>query len=293
MKTPQTIKVYYFSGTGNTEKIAETYVDGFKRAGIESTATAIENIVNTNECTHDSELIGIGYPVHCFDAPQIIFDFIKTLPVSNGTQVFLFKTMADPIVNGGSTNKIRHLLKHKGYDVFHESIFVMPSNWFKKYAREVSQILWRTARQRINLFIPEIITGQFRRSKPTLFAKFMTSLGTLERFRARMFGMFLTVRHGCRGCGTCVSLCPQHNISITKSKPDFGWKCMSCMRCIYKCPQRNIHFHFFDTFILKSGYDVGHEFQSVKSGLSHNDTDICTPLPPRLKRYLSEHTHCV
>ena len=51
----------------------------------------------------------------------------------------------------------------------------------------------------------------------------------------------LIVTDDCRGCGTCVSLCPMKNISISDRSPVFGSSCISCGACLQNCPQNAIH----------------------------------------------------
>ena len=40
----------------------------------------------------------------------------------------------------------------------------------------------------------------------------------------------------CIGCGTCVSVCPRHNIRLEGGRPVFGGDCIGCLSCIQYCP---------------------------------------------------------
>lgn len=45
-----------------------------------------------------------------------------------------------------------------------------------------------------------------------------------------------TVNDRCIGCGTCVSVCPRHNIRLEGGRPVFGGDCIGCLSCIQYCP---------------------------------------------------------
>lgn len=45
-----------------------------------------------------------------------------------------------------------------------------------------------------------------------------------------------TVNDKCIGCGTCVSVCPRHNIRLEGGRPVFGGDCIGCLSCIQYCP---------------------------------------------------------
>jgi uncharacterized protein len=58
-----------------------------------------------------------------------------------------------------------------------------------------------------------------------------TSIGTVER---QMFVSFW-----CKGCGDCVSACPQGAISIVDEKACIDhYKCVLCTYCVDQCPER-------------------------------------------------------
>ena len=68
--------IYVFSGTGNTLSVAREY-----RTAL-SMDTDISEINETAESfphPDDYDLVGIGYPVHAFNAPQTVRRFCRKL----------------------------------------------------------------------------------------------------------------------------------------------------------------------------------------------------------------------
>lgn len=292
MKT-QKIGIFYFSGTGNTEKVAFKYADAFRNLGRKVAVGKIEQYTQYGFTPDLSQYdtIGIGYPVHCFNPPEIVYEFLKMLPhTEEGMKVFLFKTMADPLGYGGSTAGIHCLLEDKGYSIFHEGCLVMPSNWFRKYPKSISQMEWRIAENRILVFAEEIQNRTERLLPNSLISRVLTALGPLEKLRARVFCHYFNARkEDCAHCGICVECCPTKNISMAMQQPKLGWHCISCMRCIYKCPKRAIHFRFFDFFVLKRGYDIHLELNDpFPTVLSMDYADLIRKLPRRLRTYAAE-----
>ena len=65
------ILICYFSGTGNTQKIVDCYANIFTtQYGDDVTLIRMEDDFKYD--VNDFDLIGIGYPVHAFNAPSIV-----------------------------------------------------------------------------------------------------------------------------------------------------------------------------------------------------------------------------
>ena len=149
-------RIYYFSGTGNTELISELFRREFKNQDVQMEIMAIEEVLKgkTQLGVKDYDFLGFGHPVHAFSAPRIFFEFIKTLPSVEDIPSFYFRTAGDPICNGGATTMVRKILQNKGYKVFHESLLVMPANVAFQYDDELVKQLYNTAKKKIivNIF---------------------------------------------------------------------------------------------------------------------------------------------
>jgi ferredoxin/flavodoxin len=260
------VAMFYFSGTGNTEVIADLLSREFERSGCRVKTTFINKALIetlTQQGRFDSDgydLVGIGYPVHAFNAPRIVLDFIDHLPVAQGQPTFVFKDPGDPMGNGGSTHIVRRKLRRRGYDVFHEALFVMPSNVLVRYDNRLVKQLYNKAVEMARATAAAVLSGQrnLQRNGPLLRA-FTWGFSTAESWGARFFGKHIRVSEACTLCGTCARECPMGNISIVDgggtaaARVRFGWNCVLCMHCVYRCPVGAISPRGFMFLVLDDG----------------------------------------
>ena len=91
------ILICYFSGTGNTKKVVDCFAETFKTEYNEDVTVARMEDSFTQDI-NDYDLIGIGYPVHAFNAPSIVLDFCKNLPVAKKEiRAFIVNTSGEPL----------------------------------------------------------------------------------------------------------------------------------------------------------------------------------------------------
>ena len=105
--------IYYFSGTGNTEKVVNAAADALRGHGWDAAACAIERAENVAETVAACGSIGIGYPVHAFNAPASVIRFAEELPAQEQPKPFyIFKTSGEPLaLNNISSCKLRAVLE--------------------------------------------------------------------------------------------------------------------------------------------------------------------------------------
>jgi ferredoxin len=256
----ESIGLYTFSGTGNTQVVAELLARAFEQHGAQAEIVRIEHVLQGKAQFNPEayDLIGIGHPIHGFDAPRILYDFVDMLPPVENKRTFIFKSAADFIsVNNGASKTAIKRLKCKGYAVFYDRIICMPSNWAMKYADEFSKQLCFTAIAKAEHMAGEVLAGQERKLRINPLLRWIAKLISRgEDLGARFFGRMLTVSDACIDCGRCVDDCPTANIRRENGRIRFGYDCVFCMRCIYACPQQAIAPRFGKFCVLKDGYDV-------------------------------------
>lgn len=277
--------IFYFSGTGNTDIITNLITEHLEKKNAIVSAYRIETILKEgiDYNIENIDIIGIGYPVHAFDAPSIIHNFIESLPSGNGKKLFIYKTAADPILKGGSNAKLKEKLEEKGFEVVYEELFIMPSNVFLRYSDEVIKKLYEHSKEKARKFATSITRQKTKHQENTKIMKFCTKVfGDLEKFGARRFGKSLYVDENCIHCGKCIKNCPVSNITLD-SNDDIVFKnnCMLCMRCIYICPARAIKTKRYKFFVLD-------DFYNLKEIAKDKDLKEPEKLPKRIKKYLNE-----
>ena len=161
------ILLIYFSGTGNTKMITELYREAFENAEHEVTVTELpsthERLVETLAESYD--IIGIGYPIHAFNAPKLILKLCKLLPKLNAKhgkskRVFIYKTSGEPVrMSDVSSLKMRKLLKKRGYTVTGEYQYVMPYNIIFRHSDKAAYKMWQTAKSLVPVDADEILRG--------------------------------------------------------------------------------------------------------------------------------------
>lgn len=254
------VGIFYFSGTGNTQIVAELIKEEFLNRGDSVDLIRIEDVLkNRTEIKMGSyDLIGIGHPVYGFSAPAIISDFIKAMPKGNGQNVFIFKTAGGvaPINYNASKGVIRKLSK-KGYRIFYDRILSIGSNWIVKFDDSVMQQLYQTAQHKVKIMCDEISAGKTRMLK--LGFPMSLLIGNVTFFHDMwvwILGKDYSVSSACNLCGKCIRSCPTGNIVERNGKIRFKLSCLWCMRCIYGCPQNAIRHRMLSFFVVSGGYDV-------------------------------------
>jgi NAD-dependent dihydropyrimidine dehydrogenase PreA subunit len=254
--------LFYFSGTGNTELIAKLYEKEFIKQGVDVKTVKVEDFLRGKFRgeTYKFELMCIGYPVHALNAPKIIFDFIKKLPVGHCKKVFLFKTAGGPTFmnEGPASFVVKDALYYKGYQVFYEDLTLMGNNIFMKSDEGLVKYLYTFAVKKVPGVVQNILDGKSRVAKSNVILNTIAYFfSLLERIGCVIASKDMHAdKKRCILCEKCVGLCPVGNIYRSGDRIKFGWKCILCMRCIYGCPQKAISPRIERFYAIKSGYDV-------------------------------------
>jgi flavodoxin/ferredoxin len=257
---PKRIVIYYFSGTGNTQHISRLLKDELTACGAGVDLFAMADLLKSASAPRIDayDLVGLSHPVHGWGVPRIVYQFIKTLPPAKDKPVFLFKTGAGrESLNNGTSRPVISALKKKGYRVFYDRAFMMPSNWMVGYPNDFSRQLCNAAAAKVRNMAAALLAGNERaiRCKPFI-ARLAYALWLFENFGAHFYGKDLHATKQCNHCGKCVRECPMANISERGKKVRFGWNCVWCMHCVYSCPVRAIEPWLEKFIVIRGGYDL-------------------------------------
>ena len=282
------IGLFYFSGTGNTEIIAELLEKELAKAGYEVESKRIEDVRKSKAMFNpeDFDLIGIGGPVVAFSAPRIVLKFMKALPKAGGKKLFIFRTAGGvaPQNYHASASMIR-IARRRGYDVFYQRLFSLGSNWVVRFDDEITRRLYQADIHKVEIMCRELVDGKGRFLEAPFSAKALSvSLMLLEKMIVPFMAKDYTVSKDCNQCGICVKKCPMENIRSTAGKIRFGFSCTWCLRCIYACPKRAITPRLFSFIALKEGYNPrailkGPETRKDLSGIT---------VPPFFNAYVAD-----
>lgn len=249
------IVIYYFSGTGNTARIAELMQSEFCGKDQECEIIPIESITLNEEPLRMQgyDLVGIGYPVHAMDAPQIVYDFIDLLPKARQAY-FMFKTAGSTLLYGGSSYKLKAKLANLGWRLRHEELYKMPPNMFRFPSKKKLERLYHDVTQQIPNVVGQILNGEKKVLPDSELQRVAYKFADLEKHGCKQSSDRWFVSQDCISCGLCAKQCPTHNIRLVENKLVFGQTCILCLRCWWHCPTRALKHSRMNPFFLKKPY---------------------------------------
>lgn len=252
------IGLYYFSGTGNTLLIAKEFQAAFSARGSDCELIPLEKItLKTRDISFkDYDLVGLGFPIHAFDAPRIVYDFIKLLPVKR-VKYFLFKTAGSDFILGGSTHRLRSALADRGWTLAHESFFEMPPNVASDPDQERVDNVVSKARGKVPEAVDEILAGKRIVLSDSFMQRAFGLINRCETVGCYFGSANWYADEKCTLCGKCVRNCPTRNIQLSSENICFGHSCILCLRCWWNCPSRAISHRHLKWALLKKPYKIG------------------------------------
>jgi len=286
----KSVMIYYFSGTGNTEIVANMIKEGFTNCQYNVTVIRIEDVLNKNlEIDIERyDLVGIGCQVIGFGVPNIVHNFINHLPKVLQKKVFIFRTAGGvaPINYNASKPMIRKLSR-KGYEVFYERVFSISSNWIDKFDDVIIKQLYEATDKKVAIMCREVANDERRIFKTRIGLKvLMEGVMFITRWVFPLVGKDLRVNKACSHCGFCIRNCPARNIYENNGKIKFKFSCNSCMRCVYSCPKSAINYRLFTFFSVAGGYNI----EKILKQLSNESEIKSKKVPKFLNNYIGDDT---
>lgn len=251
------IILYVFSGTGNTLKVANLFKEYL--TDDEVTVYSVSKKSGPPPSPNYFDMVGIGYPIHAFYAPEPITKFVKSLQKVQNKPAFIFKSSGEGLhINDCSSQKLIRILSKKGYDVTIERHIVMPYNMIYRHSDEMAKQMWIYAKAYVKCICGELKGGIREKVKKNfLLCAFPAFVASIEQPFAHLHGtMFKVNKKKCVNCGKCIKTCPENNIEIKKGKYKFGHKCVLCMGCSFGCPKNAISVGVFKFWKVNGSYKL-------------------------------------
>ncbi len=102
--------LYYFSGTGNTERIVMQVKRRFEIRSYECSIKSMEEKVEPHSEVY--EYIGLLFPVAIQSTFPLVWKFIEDFPSVKNQKIFMVDTME--VFSGGIVGPVRKVLELKG-----------------------------------------------------------------------------------------------------------------------------------------------------------------------------------
>ena len=248
------IRIFVFSGTGNTMRIATLLKEALLAGGADVRLDSFEDGRESVRITEETVII--CYPVHAFNAPGNVIRFCKSLPEGRANLYFV-RTQGEPLrTNNNASRELIRAIRKKGYRYRGQFRYVMPYNIMFRHSDEIASKMLQTAKDRIPRAAGLIMAGKRHRLRMTLRARIVGRLFRFEHAAMRLNGRFYRVNAArCTACLECVEHCPVQNISFENGSFSFGRECVGCMHCAFQCKTDAIRIGLVDFMRVNGEYD--------------------------------------
>jgi Pyruvate/2-oxoacid:ferredoxin oxidoreductase delta subunit len=270
------VVIYYFSGTGNSCKVAEWFSLVATENGIGS---EIISIAKTGkklvEPPEEGALVVFISPIHGFNYPPIMLRFLMRFPKGKN-RIVLMNTRAGMLIGKFITPGLTGIafflssliLFLKGYSIKAILPVDMPSNWISVHPglnTHTVKYLHERNKERVEVFARKILQGKscFKaliEVYDILLAPIALGYFLVGRF---FFAKSYYASRDCDDCGLCIKECPVHAIIKVDNRLFWTLNCESCMKCMSNCPKKAIEtghgfiavfVYAFSTFLLVGFY---------------------------------------
>lgn len=263
------IAVYYFSATGNTKKLASLYKQRFEELGHECELFTIPQDKDKKIDLSGFDMLGIGYPIHAFNAPKIVLKFAKQLTKrKDKLKTFIFKTSGEPVkMSKVSSLKLIKILKRRGYEATNEYQYIMPYNMIFRHTDHMAYTMWQTAQKLAPVDVDEILNGIAHKEDKLFLGGLWAWFMRVEHWGAHVNGWFYKAdKKKCIGCGKCAKNCPVKNIEMKDGVPKFKSRCIMCAKCSFFCPVNCIRIGLFNSWRINGEYSFKDGDPNEKNG---------------------------
>jgi ferredoxin/flavodoxin len=227
--------VFYFSGTGNSLRVAKTISKELENCEIVSMAKPFDLTKKYNS-------IGFVYPTYFWGLPKKVIEFVENINLDNKRDVYCYSITTYGGSPGNAIYQLYELLLNRhGIKLNYGKKLQMFSNYVILY--DMSEKIDEITNKSNEELIPIIDSIKIRKNnninKLTRVFKFINN-----NFIKKVSEMDrdFTVNNDCTGCGICKEVCPVKNIEMINNKPQYKHHCEQCLACIQYCPQRAINY---------------------------------------------------
>lgn len=233
------IKIYYFSGTGNSLLIAEKL--GKKLGNVEM--DTIARWEKADDVMISSDHVVIVCPVYFFEIPGIVRRFLERIQCSSETTVRAVVTCGGDA--GYALYKMERQLRARGLEFKGGLVVPLAENSLLIQTPEITlRNNYSEAEKHLDLMVrslrentPLPYVHDFTLNKRMLSGAMKGGLKHLYRINSKTCS-----QDQCNQCGICEKVCPVNNIEMQGGYPRWKESCEQCFACINWCRQSAIRF---------------------------------------------------
>jgi len=240
--------IYYFSGTGNSYRVAKKICDSLENS-------KLINIAKEQISSHDntSETIGIVFPLYYFGIPVIVEEFLLQLKIPENAYVFVMVTRGQPMA-GGAKRQLDTAFHASGRTYNFLRYVTMGNNYsfhaFNGSNENVKVRRNKKADEKILTFLADIKAKRQSRIFSILdYPPFPTITYKIPTYGYRHFlqvynqdTCFKVDESLCNRCKKCERACPTDNIEVGSKVEWKHTNCQMCLACYNCCPKNAIQY---------------------------------------------------
>jgi ferredoxin len=230
------IKIYYFSGTGNTYWSAKKLAEQLESAKIYS----ISREIRQSEIRIEADVVVFLFPSYAYETPLMVRRFLEKADIHANYIAAAVSYGSSP---GGSLAEVSRVLRRKKLTLDYAGRIPAVENYIPIFGVQGPEKQnKRLAMQREATFaVAEAIRNRSVKKVQT-FRPVSKAISTLFRLARPVFPKGFRRTKECTVCGLCEKLCPAGAISMTAAGPVFQKSCEHCQACLNFCPRRAISF---------------------------------------------------
>jgi len=234
--------IYYFTGTGNSLKIAKSLSEKLDKCEL----VPIAKVWEDNQLASSTEKVGFVFPLYWGGLPKIVYDFLSKIELAKSNYFFAVVTNAGDI-NRTPLLQIEAILSEKSKALSAGFYILMPNNYIIGYdvhSEARQKEIFEEAIKNIETIYKTVEGNQNNLEKAFFEKRRIKSEKFNKDFRDNVYGYdkLFYVEDTCTSCGICVKVCPVNNLSLEEGIPQWQHKCQQCLACINFCPEKCIQF---------------------------------------------------
>jgi ferredoxin len=233
------IRLYVYTGTGNSLWVARQLAGELKKAAIEFMPYPKKPL------KVQAEAVGIIFPVHIWGLPGRVIQFVNHLKAKPSTYFFAVAVNAGQ--PAATLLQLQRLMASRGLSLSLGYSIVLPSNyipWGGPGPTDAQQKRFKEARVKVKAIAGSVLRREGNKVErgPWWQNIFFSLLYKLSFRQVPQMDKKFWADDKCNSCGICAHVCRAGNIEMTEGKPAWLHRCEQCLACLHWCPLEAIQY---------------------------------------------------